>query len=138
MATATERIPAELQHVDDPRKVGVRIRSRREERELSQRQLAFPGCTAAFISRIEQGDRTPSSAILEEIGRRLKVDPHWLAHGVDDPRSRALREARTLVTYYGDHGFRNERELGSYLVALDAALERIQLEPWEEEGEASC
>lgn len=73
-------------HVDDPREVGRRLRSAREKAGLSQRQLAFPGCSPAYISRIESGDRIPSLQLLRELGRRLGVTEDWLATGSVDGR----------------------------------------------------
>jgi tetratricopeptide (TPR) repeat protein len=71
-------------HVDDPRAVGERLRAARERAGLSQRQLSFPGCSPAYISRIESGDRIPSLQILREIGRRLDVSEDYLASGVGE------------------------------------------------------
>jgi tetratricopeptide (TPR) repeat protein len=71
-------------HVDDPRAVGQRIRAAREEAGLSQRQLAFTGCTAAYISRIEAGARVPSLQLIHEFARRLRVSPEFLATGVEN------------------------------------------------------
>lgn len=75
-------------HVDDPREVGRRLREARERAGLSQRQLSFPGCSPAYISRIEAGDRIPSLQLLREMGRRLGVSEDYLATGTergDDP-----------------------------------------------------
>jgi len=44
-------------HIDSPKEVGQRLKASRERAGLSQRQLAFPGCTAAYISRLEAGAR---------------------------------------------------------------------------------
>ncbi len=68
-------------HVDDPRAVGERLKSAREAAGLSQRQLAFQGCSPAYISRIEAGDRIPSLQLLRELGRRLGVTEDYLATG---------------------------------------------------------
>jgi tetratricopeptide (TPR) repeat protein len=70
-------------HVDDPHAVGERLRAAREAAGLSQRQLAFPGCSPAYISRIESGDRIPSLQLLRELGRRLGVSEDYLATGSD-------------------------------------------------------
>lgn len=70
-------------HVDDPKAVGSRLRAAREAVNLSQRQLAFPGCSPAYISRIESGDRIPSLQLLRELGRRLGVSEDYLATGFD-------------------------------------------------------
>jgi tetratricopeptide (TPR) repeat protein len=49
---------------------------------LTQRQLSFEGCTAAYISRIEAGARVPSYQILREFGQRLGVTADYLATGL--------------------------------------------------------
>src|ERR671939_1924403 len=68
-------------HVDDPKAVGLRLKEARERAGLSQRQLAFPGCSPAYISRIEAGERIPSLQLLRELGRRLGVTEDYLATG---------------------------------------------------------
>jgi tetratricopeptide (TPR) repeat protein len=70
-------------HVDDPVEVGRRLREARERAGLSQRQLSFPGCSPAYISRIEAGDRIPSLQLLREMGRRLGVSEDYLATGTE-------------------------------------------------------
>jgi tetratricopeptide (TPR) repeat protein len=69
------------------------LKDARERAGLSQRQLSFPGCSPAYISRIEAGDRIPSLQLLREMGRRLGVSEDYLATG----RERALVEADELV-----------------------------------------
>jgi tetratricopeptide (TPR) repeat protein len=68
-------------HIDSPSLVGRRLRSAREQAGLTQRELSFPGCSAAYISRIEAGERTPSLQLLRELGRRLGVSADYLAVG---------------------------------------------------------
>jgi tetratricopeptide (TPR) repeat protein len=63
--------------------VGRRLREARERAGLSQRQLSFDGCSPAYISRIEAGERIPSLQLLREMGRRLGVSEDWLATGLD-------------------------------------------------------
>jgi tetratricopeptide (TPR) repeat protein len=48
---------------------------------VSQRELSFPGCSPAYISRIEAGDRIPSLQLLREMGQRLGVSEDYLATG---------------------------------------------------------
>jgi tetratricopeptide (TPR) repeat protein len=74
-------------HVDSPQAVGERLRTARVRAGLSQRQLSFPGCSPAYISRIESGDRIPSLQLLRELGRKLGVTEDYLATGAtaDDP-----------------------------------------------------
>jgi tetratricopeptide (TPR) repeat protein len=68
-------------HVDDPVAVGQRLRQAREAAGLTQRELSFEGCTAAYVSRIEAGARVPSLQILHEFARRLGVRPEYLTNG---------------------------------------------------------
>ncbi len=51
----------------------------RAERGLSMKQLAFPGCSAAYICRIEAGERVPSPRVLAELARRLGATTAELA-----------------------------------------------------------
>ena len=88
------------QHIDSPSAVGQRLRQARTEAGLSQRGLAFPGCTPAYISRIEAGQRIPSLQLLRELALRIGVDVEYLARGdeasaaVTDPLAEAELELR--------------------------------------------
>ncbi len=85
-------------HVDDPHAVGRRLREARERAGLSQRQLSFLGCSPAYISRIEAGDRIPSLQLLREMGRRLGVSEDYLATGKErDEGASALVEAELAL-----------------------------------------
>lgn len=70
-------------HVDDPAAVGRRLKSARLAAGLSQRQLSFPGCSAAYISRLEAGDRVPSLQLLRKLAQKLNADEQYLATGVE-------------------------------------------------------
>ena len=63
--------------------------------------LAFPGCTVAYISRIEAGQRVPSLQVLVELGERCGVTAEWLARGIeteeDDSAKIAQLENRVAV-----------------------------------------
>jgi len=67
--------------------IGARLRRLRRERGLSQRQLSGPGVTAAYISRIEAGARTPSVKALRVLAAKLAVSAEYLETGIE------LREA---------------------------------------------
>jgi tetratricopeptide (TPR) repeat protein len=43
--------------------------------------VAFPGCSAAYVSRVEAGQRIPSLQVLRELGKRLGVSADYLATG---------------------------------------------------------
>jgi tetratricopeptide (TPR) repeat protein/DNA-binding XRE family transcriptional regulator len=61
--------------------VGQRLREARHAAGLTQRDLSFAGCTAAYVSRIEAGARIPSLQIVHEFAKRLGVTPEYLATG---------------------------------------------------------
>lgn len=63
------------------RAVGERIKTLREAAGLSQREVASPGCTYAFISRIERGDRVPSFKALQILSVKLNTTPLYLMTG---------------------------------------------------------
>ena len=61
---------------------------------MSQRELAFPGCSAAYISRIERGERIPSLQVLRQLARRIGIGEAELAYGrepIDPAVSEAVR-----------------------------------------------
>jgi transcriptional regulator with XRE-family HTH domain len=61
--------------------VGQRIRRLRLERGLSQRELAEPGISYAYLSRIEAGQRAPSLKALRIVARKLGVTAEHLETG---------------------------------------------------------
>jgi transcriptional regulator with XRE-family HTH domain len=61
--------------------IGQRLRRLRTERSLSQRELAEPGVSYAYISRIEAGTRQPSVKALRKLARRLGVSAEYLETG---------------------------------------------------------
>lgn len=61
--------------------LGRRVRRIRTEQGLSQREVAEPAISAAYLSLIESGQRHPSDEILEHVADRLGVDPEELLTG---------------------------------------------------------
>jgi transcriptional regulator with XRE-family HTH domain len=68
------------------RRVAERVRRRRLELGLSQRDLNAPGISYAYVSRIESGQRRPSLEALVALGRSLSVSALYLMSG--DPHAR--------------------------------------------------
>ena len=107
-----------LSYVDDSKSVGRRLRAAREHAGISQRALSFPGCTAAYISRIENGERIPSLQLLREFANRLGVGEEYLAYGRDAaPARRTVTTESRVASRLGD--FATARELAN--AAFDAA-----------------
>jgi transcriptional regulator with XRE-family HTH domain len=78
--------------------VGDRIRQRRLELGVSQRELACEGVSYAYISRLEANARTPSIKALRKLAPKLDVSVHWLESGKPDP---AEKLARLVLDYRG-------------------------------------
>jgi transcriptional regulator with XRE-family HTH domain len=67
-------------------RTGERIKALRRERGLSQRDLAAPGMSYAYLSRIEAGERTPSLSALIDLADRLETSALYLATGKTSER----------------------------------------------------
>ncbi|MBI2254733.1 MAG: helix-turn-helix transcriptional regulator [Proteobacteria bacterium] len=60
--------------MDIRRRVGLNTRKFREERDLSQEELAFEsGIHRTYISGVERGVRNPTVTVLQRIAKALKV-----------------------------------------------------------------
>lgn len=94
--------------------IGERIRQRRLELDLSQRELATEGVSYAYISRIEANQRRPSVRALRKLASKLNVSAHWLETGEPDP----AQELAELVL----------ASRGSLLPARAAKLARLILQ----------
>ena len=84
-------------HVDDPAAAGLRLKAAREAAGVSQRRLAFPGCSAAYISRVEAGTRIASLPILRGLAERLGVTEAYLCSGGSATARSALDDAEIAL-----------------------------------------
>jgi tetratricopeptide (TPR) repeat protein len=82
--------------------IGTRLRKLRTTRGLTQKELAAPKYTHAYVSTIESGRRHPSREALEHFAGKLGVDPDELETGrpADLPARLELRlqEARIQLS----------------------------------------
>jgi transcriptional regulator with XRE-family HTH domain len=76
--------------------IGERIRLRRHELGLSQRDIAEAGVSFSYISRVEVNARTASVKALRKLAPKLGVSVHWLETGEEDP---ALELARLVLEH---------------------------------------
>jgi tetratricopeptide (TPR) repeat protein len=88
---------------DDPGTIGRRVQQLRADRGLTQRQLAEPAYTPAYISTLEAGRVRASDDALRHIAERLGVAFDELATGrpahlVTDLRLRLTEAQRVLAT----------------------------------------
>ena len=80
--------------------VGDRVRRLRIEVGLSQRELAEPGVSFAYISRIEGNTRAPSVKALRKIAPKLGVSAEYLETGFDETPTDRLY-AQVAAFLYG-------------------------------------
>ncbi|MFV0134746.1 helix-turn-helix domain-containing protein [Streptomyces sp. HMX87] len=88
---------------DDPVVLGRRVQRLRVDRGLTQRQLAEPAYTPAYVSTLEAGRVRPSEEALRHIAERLGVAYEELLTGrparlATDLRLRLTEARRTLAT----------------------------------------
>lgn len=91
-----------VKYFDDPVALGRRLRETRESAGFSQRELSFPGCTAAYISRIEKGERVPSLQLIREFAARLSVTEEFISHGEHRPQNKAASFVEARVALHMD------------------------------------
>ena len=61
--------------------IGQRLRRLRLEKRMSQRELAGPGVSYAYVSRIEAGQRRPSLRAIRVLAKKLGVSAQYLETG---------------------------------------------------------
>ena len=128
-------------HIDDPASVGARLRAARLEAGLKQRELTFEGCTAAYLSRVEAGQRIPSLQILTRLADALGTTAEYLATGKDpeaDPLFEAELAARTGETERARHLYTEVSQNGTAAgsARADAALGRLAFDEGDHETAA--
>src|SRR5438132_13911882 len=87
--------------------IGQRLKRLRLDRHMSQRELAAPGVSYAYISRIEAGTRQPSVKALRRLAAKLGVSADYLETGsdLDAGSARELRLADLqLAIRLGEQG----------------------------------
>ena len=81
--------------------IGRRIRAARLAAGMTQAEVAAGEMTAAYLSRVERGERRLGAPLLEKIAGRLRTTAAELlaTHSLNEARARALRveEAAVLV-----------------------------------------
>ncbi|MEU3280397.1 tetratricopeptide repeat protein [Streptomyces antibioticus] len=113
---------------DEPEVIGRRVQQLRVGRGLTQRQLAEPTYTPAYISTLEAGRVRPSDEALKHIAERLGVDFEELSTGrsarlVTDLRLRLTEAQRTLATGDPEDAARQYEALLTEASANDLAEE---------------
>jgi tetratricopeptide (TPR) repeat protein len=128
-------------HIDDPAAVGARIRQARQAAGLTQRELTFEGCTPAYLSRVEAGQRIPSLQILTRLAEQLGTTAGFLAtgkHPVPDPLFEAELAAQTGETELARRLYSDATANGPPVVSAraEAALGRLAFDEGDHEAAA--
>ncbi|MGI5446814.1 tetratricopeptide repeat protein [Streptomyces sp. CA-243310] len=117
--------------MDEQALIGIRVHRLRTERGLTQRQLAEPAYTPAYISTLESGRVRPSEAALRFLAERLGTSYEELATGRPPHLATELRLAltdaqRALATGAADEAAAHYRRLLADAELLDLTPERAE------------
>lgn len=117
--------------MDEPAEIGRRVQRLRAERGLTQRQLAEPAYTPAYVSTLEAGKVRPSETALRFLAERLGTSYEELATGRPAHLATELRLAltdaqRTLATGSAREAAAQFRRLLAEAERLDLADERAE------------
>jgi transcriptional regulator with XRE-family HTH domain len=103
--------------------IGERLKRIREDRALTQRDIAAPGVSAQYVSKIERGQRTASVKALRKLAPKLGVSARFLETGHDltegELRDYQLDDAE-LELRLGHDPAEAERKFHCLLEAADA------------------
>jgi transcriptional regulator with XRE-family HTH domain len=88
---------AELIQNVDPENLGKRVRNARIAAGLRQRDLAGDEWTAAYVSRIESGQRRPSLQVLTTLAERMGVTAGMLLGASESTETWTVREEIVII-----------------------------------------
>lgn len=83
--------------------LGVRLKDLRKNRGLSQADLARGICTQSNISRIEKGQHTPTSHILDLFAKKLDIDLNYLYSGIEGYNLEEFKKKVYYCIEYADY-----------------------------------
>ncbi|MCX5380644.1 helix-turn-helix domain-containing protein [Streptomyces sp. NBC_00091] len=117
--------------MDEPAEIGRRVQRLRAERGMTQRQLAEPAYTPAYVSTLEAGKVRPSETALRFLAERLGTSYEELATGRPARLATELRLAltdaqRTLATGCAQEAAVHFRRLLAEAGRLGLADERAE------------
>ncbi|MFF5705077.1 tetratricopeptide repeat protein [Streptomyces sp. NPDC012794] len=111
--------------MDEPAEIGRRVQRLRAERGLTQRQLAEPAYTPAYVSTLEAGKVRPSETALRFLAERLGTSYEELATGRPAHLATELRLALTDAQRILATG--SAQEAAAHFRRLLAEAERLDL-----------
>jgi len=81
-------------------KIGPYIKKLREKNNMTKSQLAEGICSVSYITRIENGERCPTSVILRQIANKLGVTTEYLFRAIESPTSLQVKELLDQIFIY--------------------------------------
>lgn len=81
-------------------KIGEIIKELRLKQKMTKTQLADGICSISHISRIESGQRCPSSIILRQITYRLGVSSEYLFRAIESPTALHVQQLINKIILY--------------------------------------
>lgn len=89
-------------------KVGPYLKELRKKNNMTRSQLANGICSVSYITRIENGNRCPSSVILRQLTNKLGITPEYLFRAIESPASLRSQELLDQIFIYIErHDFNN-------------------------------
>ncbi|WP_432664720.1 helix-turn-helix domain-containing protein [Wukongibacter baidiensis] len=81
-------------------KIGPYIKELREKNNMTKSQLAEGICSVSYITRIENGERCPTSVILRQIANKLGITTEYLFRAIESPTSLQVKELLDQIFVY--------------------------------------
>lgn len=107
--------------------LGARIRNARLVLGMSPAELAQDLTSVPYLSRIEAGERRPSTALLTALAGRLGVQPSDLAPGKDTTPERLRFELAHADFLFASARFEDAARVGSDLADVASCLGRTEV-----------
>ena len=80
--------------------IGEVIKGLRLKKKMTKTQLANGICSISYITRIENGERCPTSVILRQITNKLGVTPEYLFRAIESPCALDVQELLNKLFIY--------------------------------------
>jgi len=89
-------------------KIGPYIKKLREKNNMTRSQLAEGICSVSYITRIEKGDRCPTSVILRQLATKLGISNEYLFRAIESPSSMHVQQlSKELSLFIERNDFKN-------------------------------
>lgn len=107
--------------------MNLRIKSVRQALGMNQRDFGQRlGITAPGVSKIESGERSPSTQVILAICREFRVDEIWLRTG-EGPMFRPMSRSDELAAFFGNI----QSRIPDFRVRLISVMSELTDEEWE-------